>query len=38
MLPVRLQDGNYYELKFNALSVFSDGPPRLNIVSAGGFL
>ena len=24
LLPVRLQDGNYYELKFNALSVFSD--------------
>ena len=24
LLPVRLQDGNYYEVKFNALSVFSD--------------
>jgi len=24
LLPVRLQDGNYYELKFNALTVFSD--------------
>ena len=38
MLPVKLQDGNYYELKFNALSVFLNAPPRLDIVAAGGFL